>query len=111
MLGGLDQEGMKKIDGSISERLSDYVLESINRLTAHGDDKTKPEPERLIIAGGGVYIGDFAQAVEQKSGITTHVSEPFASIANNVQELYPEYSEISAAFTTCLGLAARALEV
>ena len=110
VLAGLDMKGMKDIDSSATERLSDYALESINRIKSYCEGEGKGAPDSIIIAGGGVYIGELAGKIEKKSGITTTVSEPFASIPDENKSQYPEFAEKSAAFTTCFGLAARALE-
>jgi len=110
VLAGLDLEGMKDIDSSVIERLSGYALESINRIKMYCEYDGKEVPDSIILAGGGVYTGELAGTIEKKTGITTTVSEPFASIPDENKSQYPVFTEKSAAFTTCFGLAVRALE-
>ena len=111
VLPGLDREGMAKIDVSIVERLTNHIVESINRLTSFGENKDNPTPKKLVLAGGGVYTGELTNMVGEKSGIETTTSDPFASIINDVEKINPELSGMNAAFTTCFGLALRAMEV
>ena len=111
VLPGLDQEGISKIDDSVVERLADYAFESIKRLTSFGENKENPTPERVVLAGGGVYTGELAVTIEKKSGIATVISDPFATLINDVKDIHAEFAGMSAAFTTCFGLALRAMEV
>ena len=111
VLPSLDSDGMAKIDVSIVERLAEHVLGSINRLTSFGENKDNPTPEKLVLAGGGVYAGELADMIGKKSDIATSISDPFSSLINDVNEIKPELSGMSAAFTTCFGLALRAMEV
>lgn len=110
VIAGLDSEGMKNIKGSEAERFADYALESINRLSAYTQNRNKIAPEKIIIAGSGVYIGGLAGMIEQKSGIKTTISDPFTILTEDISEKYPDLARMSAAFTTCFGLAVRALE-
>ena len=110
ILPALNYDGIKNIGSEVTERLAEYALESIQRLTSFGEDKSKTTPERLVLAGSGVYAGELAAAVEQKSGLPTEISNPFASLANDAHAFPPELADLSAAFTTCFGLAVRALE-
>ncbi len=107
----LDKDGISKIDDSTVERLSEYVFESIKRMTSLGENKDNPVPKRLVLAGGGVYTGELAGKIEEKSGIPAIISEPFASLKNNVNDINPEFASMGAAFTTCFGLALRAMEI
>lgn len=111
VLPGLNQEGISKIDNSVVERLADHAFESIKRLTSFGENKENPTPERVVLAGGGVYTGELAVTIEKKSGIATAISDPFASLINDVKDIHPEFAGMSAAFTTCFGLALRAMEI
>jgi len=111
VLPGLNQEGISKVNDSVVERLSDYVFESIKRLTSLGENNENPIPERVVLAGGGVYTGELAVTIEKKSGIATAISDPFASSINDVKDIHPEFAGMSAAFTTCFGLAIRAMEI
>ena len=110
VLAGLDIEAMKQIDSSATERFSDYVLESINRISSYCEAEKIAVPEHIVVAGGGVYIGDFASIIEQKSSIHTTVSNPFTILQDDIKAQQPDLAEMSAAFTTCLGFAIRALE-
>jgi Tfp pilus assembly PilM family ATPase len=67
-------------------------------------------PERIILAGGGVYTGDLPSMVTGKTGIVTTVSDPFASAKVRVATLESRLTVLGSAFTTCFGLALRALE-
>ena len=106
----LSIDAMKQVDSETAERLSGYVIESINRLTSSDGEESKINPERIIIAGGGVYIGELTSIIEQKSGIFTTISNPFTELPDDIKESHPDLTEMGAAFTTCYGLAVRALE-
>ena len=111
VLEGLDIEGISNIDSSIIERLTGYVFESIERLTSFGENKGNPTPEQFILAGSGVYSVDISDMIEKKYEITARNSDPFASLSNDIKDINPDLSGLSAAFTTCFGLALRAMEV
>lgn len=110
VLARLDWTDVISVDPNIVKRFNGYIQETIERLTSFGEDKNKPTPGRLILAGGGVYIGELATAVEKVFDLPTIVSDPFNILGGDFKEKYPEYTKMSAAFTTCLGLAVRALE-
>lgn len=110
VLPGLDLLGMEQTGTGITERLSDHVMDSIKRLTSLGDYKDKPSPKQLVLSGGGVYIGKLAEIVGDKSGIPTVISDPLKLLLPKIKEDQPELSGMGAAFTTCFGLALRALE-
>jgi len=110
VLAGLDNDGIQGVTHPVPERLSEYVLESINRLTGLENDERKVTPDDIVVAGGGVYIGELTDMIEKKSGIHITVSDPLAIFSDDLQERFPDLARMSAAFTTCYGLAARALE-
>ena len=110
-LAGLNQEDLSNIDTSTVERLAGYVFESINRLTSLGENSENPTPEKLILAGSGVYAGELADLVEKKSSLPAVISNPFVSIINDIEETNPGLAGKNAAFTSCFGLALRAMEV
>jgi hypothetical protein len=114
---GLDFDGSEQNDSENSLQFVKYIGGSVNRLTSRGEDKKKPAPERLILAGGGVYLSDLAKQIERKIGINTAVANPFTSLKVNsaveespLNERSGELRRYGAAFTTCLGLALRAME-
>lgn len=114
---GLDFDGTEKNDSENSRQFVKYIGGSVNRLTSRGEDKKKPTPQRLILAGGGVYLDDLAAQLERKIGISTSISNPFESLkVDFAVEESPSKERRSAlrlygaAFTTCFGLALRAME-
>lgn len=109
-LPGLDMEGMEQSDEETTERLAEYIMDSMKRLTSLGDYKDKPTPKQLVLSGGGVYIGKLAEIVGDKSGVPTVISDPLKLLLPEIKEDQPELAGMGAAFTTCFGLALRALE-
>jgi len=109
-LPGLDLEGMEQVDEETTERLAGYIMDSVKRLTSIGDYKDKPAPKQLVLSGGGVYIGKLAEIVGDKSGVPTVISDPLKLLLPEIKEDQPELAGMGAAFTTCFGLALRALE-
>ncbi len=107
---GLDSEGMEQSNEDTTERLSEYIMDSMKRLTSIGDNKDKPAPKQLVLSGGGVYIGKLAEIVTYKSGVPTVISDPLKLLLPEIKEDQPELAGMGAAFTTCFGLALRALE-
>jgi len=106
----LDVEGMKGLDDSASERLAEYALESVNRMSLRGFGEDGGSLDGIVVAGGGVYVGELPSLIETKSGVKTTVSNPFSALAGGPEETDSGAVEMSAAFTTCFGLAVRALE-
>lgn len=107
----LDHDAMSQVDNATLERLADNVLESVNRLTSAGENKENPSPEHLVLVGAAVYAGDFKDIVENKTTIAPVVFNPFVPFMQDVKELHQELAEMGSAFTTCFGLALRAMEV
>jgi len=104
----LDRVNMNGTEKEVADRLAGYVMESYRRVTGKGGhDMT---PDSIVLAGGGVYIGDLSEIVGNRTGVATAVSNPFASVSGDIQSKYPDLSGMSAAFTTCFGLAVRALD-
>jgi len=106
----LDTEGMKELEESASERLAEYALESVNRMSLRGFGEDGKSLDGIVVAGGGVYVGELPSLIEAKSGVKTTVSNPFSVFAGEPEETGSGVVGMSAAFTTCLGLAVRALE-
>ena len=111
VMSGLDQVGISKIDNPTVERLAGHVFESINRLTSFGENKKRTTPDKLVLAGSGVYTGKLVDMVKDRYGITTAISDPYASLINDVKDINSELAGMGAAFTSCFGLALRAMEV
>lgn len=107
----LDRKGIETIDDSIIERLVEHVYDSVVRLTGRAEGSGRVSPERLVVAGGGAYIGNIVEKIGSKTGLTAVLSDPFASASNDMREVHEELSGMGAAFTTCFGLALRAMEV
>ncbi|MDP2983859.1 MAG: pilus assembly protein PilM [Candidatus Latescibacter sp.] len=107
---GLDFDGSEKNDSENSRQFVKYIGSSVNRLTSRGEDKKKPTPQRLILAGGGVYLDDLAEQIEREIGISTSVSNPFRSLKVDFAVEKSPLESFGAAFTTCFGLALRAME-
>lgn len=97
-------------ESTLTQRITDAVLQSVKRLTSLGEDTGKPAPRRFILAGSGAYAGDVAGALEAETGIPASISNPFGSIIIRSDAIDPHLAEKSAAFTTCFGLALRAME-
>ena len=110
IVASLDGESMKNIDDATTKRFSGYVLDSMKRLTSLGEFKDKLTPKKLIISGGGVYIGNLAEVVGKSVGIPVVISDPLKLLVPENREEQPEIANMGAAFTTCFGLALRALE-
>ena len=109
-LPGLVCEGMQQTDEETTERLANYIMDSMKRLTSFGDYKDKPTPKQLILSGGGVYIGNLAEVIGDKSGIPTVISDPLKLLVSEIRKDQPDLASMGAAFTTCFGFALRALE-
>ncbi|MBN1293740.1 MAG: hypothetical protein JXB48_18000 [Candidatus Latescibacteria bacterium] len=110
IIPGLDSEGMNNIDDATVGRISGYIIDSLKRLTSFGEYKDKLTPKKLILSGGGVYIGDLTEVVGKSAGIPAVISNPLKLLAPENREDRPELADMGAAFTTCFGLALRALE-
>jgi Tfp pilus assembly PilM family ATPase len=100
----------EEIDSTETDRVAGYIIESINRLTSLGENKDTITPKRFVLAGSGAYVGDLTGVIETKTGIKTILSNPFDSIVNDISDINPQLASLSAAFTTCFGLALRAME-
>jgi len=110
ILPGLDRERMESVETPVIERLADYSAQSVARLSAIAERDKVKAPDRIVVAGGGAYLGEITGMIQNKTGLGTAKSEPFASLPDDVREMNPELTRMSAAFTTCFGLAVRALE-
>jgi hypothetical protein len=107
---GLHFDGSEKEDGKNAEELSGYIEDSLKRLSALCGDKTRPTPESIVLAGGGAYIDGLAIRLGNKIGIPVIVSDPFKSQKVYLTKNGSQLESMGAAFTTCFGLALRALE-
>jgi Tfp pilus assembly PilM family ATPase len=112
ILSGLDNQRLSRLNGDTSERMAGHVVSSLERLTSLGKFKDKPTPKQIVLAGAGVYIADGAIAdfISQKAGIPTTISNPLKPLMTEVPPEQQNLMAYSAAFTTCFGLALRALE-
>ena len=105
----LQREEMESISPEVSERLIGYTLESIERMKPLYTGAGNIAPEHIILAGGGAYLGYVAGELEHRSGIPTTISNPFASFKDEEMPHDTDFRDMGAAFTTCFGLAVRAL--
>lgn len=108
-LPGLDFSGAITRDEETAAQFVKYISGSVSRLLSR-TGWVQEHPERIILAGGGVYMGDLPSMVTAKTGIVTAVSDPFASAKVRVATLNSRLTVLGSAFTTCFGLALRALE-
>jgi len=104
---GLDSEGIAAVGESVASRLAEYVSESITRLKNQGNN----ELDEIILCGGGLYTGKIPDMLKDKIGLNVKVSDPLKQMPDEQRESHSELLEKTAAFTTCYGLAARALEI
>ncbi|MFC1538392.1 type IV pilus biogenesis protein PilM [Candidatus Latescibacterota bacterium] len=111
VMAGLNPERISQMEDSLVETLAGHVFKTVNRLTSFAENKDNPTPEKLVLAGAGVYAGKLVDMVEEKYGITIAVSNPFAALTNDILDINPELENLNAAFTPCFGLALRAMEV
>lgn len=110
VLPGLDREGLNHINTATIQRLAGYIEQSVKRLTSYGDYKDKPTLKRFVLSGGGAYCGNLAEVVSKMTGIPVTISNPLKPRLTEVPESQAELVRMSAAFTSCFGLALRALE-
>jgi len=108
-LSSLDYDEIVQFGDAEEKRIVNYINESVMRLTALGNDKSKIMPENLILAGSGVYLGRIAEKVAQKTGVSAVIFDPFDGIIEGLDTIRHDYQEINSSFTTTLGLALRAL--
>ncbi len=108
---GLDRDGMKKIEDSDASRLGGYVFESIERIKKCVKNHDNNDVDEIVITGAGVYIGLMSATISEKTGSNVTVSDPGQFMSDELKKAQPEMVEAAAAFTTCLGLAVRALEI
>lgn len=108
VLSPLDREAFEGIGPAAADRFADYITESFARITRQGDGVVKPE--KILVAGAGVLTGDIALMVGEKTGVPTTVSDPFAIVSDEIETRFSDYSGMGPAFTTCFGLAVRALD-
>ncbi|MFC1650560.1 type IV pilus biogenesis protein PilM [Candidatus Latescibacterota bacterium] len=111
VMSGLNMENISQMEDSLVEKLVGHVFKSVNRLTSFAENKDNPTPDKLILAGSGVYAGKLVSMIEDKYGINVVISDPFTALTNNAADINPELENLNAAFTTCFGLALRAMEV
>lgn len=109
-LAGLEFEGTELHDEKAGAEFVKTITESVSRLTMRGKENGRKFPERLILAGGGVYVQGLARMIAESTGLETVVSDPFLSLSVEMTAEAPRLAEMGAAFTSCFGLALRALE-
>jgi hypothetical protein len=96
---------------SNEELLAGYILESVGRITFLGENKKNPSPQIIMLAGTGAYMGNLQGLIEKMTGIAVQISSPFGIITDGKDVINPSFSDKGAAFTTCVGLALRAMEI
>lgn len=107
-LTSLDRQKLSSIGGTAVDHLAGYVMDSFSRVTKRS--KKEVIPELIVLAGSGALVGDIEGMVKKKTGVATTLSNSFSIVTDDIGASYPDYSEAGAAFTTCFGLAVRALE-
>ncbi len=110
VLASLDRAQISEIGKDESARLFEYVRESIDRVTSFGGDIHNPTPQKIILAGAGMYVKSIPELMEKRYSILPLPSDPFSVLLKDVSREYPEYTGMGGAFTTGFGLALRALE-
>ena len=95
---------------ALAELFARQISDSIPRLLHRGGNDGDIRPERLVLSGSGAYIEGLAGLTAEMTGIQATVSDPFASLKVGMAAKSPDFTEMGAAFTTCLGLALRAME-
>jgi len=108
----LDRDALAGIDNTAVEKMIGHITDSMGRLSSYGDFKEKPALKKIVLSGAGAYIGNgtLAEMVTEKTDIPTMISNPLKPLLTELPEDHADLSEYSAAFTTCFGLALRALE-
>ena len=96
---------------SQGELLAGYILESISRITILGENKKNPSPQIIILTGAGAYIDNLSGIVEKMTGIEVKISSPNGKILEKKDAISSVFSDKGAMFTTCFGLALRAMEI
>jgi len=107
-LPGLDFIGRELNDEEAAAQFVKYTTGCVSRHMARRGGN-KPRFERIIIAGGGAYSGGLASVVAEKTGIAATVTDPFSSMKVRASMLGPRLATLGSAFTTCFGLALRAM--
>ena len=111
VMAGLNLEKISDMDNELVKKLAQHVFKTVNRLTSFAENKDNPAPDKLVLAGTGVYAGNIVEMIDDKYGITVTVSDPFKGLLNDVADVNPEFGDVHAVFTACFGLAMRAMEV
>jgi hypothetical protein len=103
--------GISDANSANEELLAGYIIESIGRITFLGENKKNPSPQIIMLAGAGAYMGNIPGRIEKMTGIAVKISSPFGIITDGKDVIDPSFSDKGAAFTTCVGLALRAMEI
>jgi len=104
-----DEDAMKAVTATDAARFTDYAYESINRLNLIGGE-LPAKLETVVLAGSGVYFGDLMGRLKTKVNTFMKATNPLKLAADDVTGMSSDLESKGAAFTTCFGLAARALE-
>jgi hypothetical protein len=110
VLASLDRTQISDMGKDESARLFEYIRESLDRVTSFGGDIHNPTPQKIILAGAGMYVKSIPELMEKRYAILPLPSDPFSVLLKNASREYPEYTGMGGAFTTGFGLALRALE-
>ncbi len=94
----------------LTERFAGQIADSLPRLLPRGGKDPAVSPGWLVLAGSGACIGELAGLAEETTGIPAAIADPFASLRVDMAVESSDLTEMGAAFTTCFGLALRAME-
>lgn len=97
-------------DDGLRERFARQTADSVQRLIRRGVNDDAFRPGQLVLAGSGAHIEGLAGLIGEMTDIPTVLSRPFASLLVDMTAESSPLTRIGAAFTTCFGLALRALE-
>ncbi|MFA5047791.1 MAG: type IV pilus assembly protein PilM [Patescibacteria group bacterium] len=106
---GLDQN---KCHGAILEILSETINELVQQILKatdfyYSNFQPADKVEQIVLCGGGANFSGIAKTIQEKTGIATAVSEPFAKIINPNSRYFS--SQKSQSFVTAMGLGLRGI--
>ncbi len=110
VLAGQDRAVLEnmRIDGD--DRLFRELYGSVERITSFGANSNNPTPRRIVLTGPGAYAKSLITLLKDRYSIPVVASDPFSTFSNDTGDISPELAGLSAAYTSCLGLALRAME-
>ncbi len=110
ILAGQSRKALEGLQIAEDDRIVHDIFSSIERITSLGANGENPTPERIVLSGPGAYSERINTLLKDKYSIPFGVSDPFSKFTNNAGDISPELAGLSAAYTSCLGLALRAME-